>query len=231
MSVSPIAAMFDRISPRYDALNHLLSLNIDKVWRRKAATIVSKGHPQTILDLATGTADLAIAIARRNPQAHIIGMDISEKMLEIGKEKVKREDLDNQIELRIGDAASLPFEEACFDAVTVAFGVRNFEDLNQGLSEIVRVLKPDGAVCILEFSMPEKFPVKQLYDFYFKHLLPKIGKWVSKDEIAYSYLPDSVEKFPKPRVFSDMLTTLGLGNCRMKQPSFGIATLYTAIKK
>ena len=231
MSVSPIAAMFDRISPKYDTLNHLLSLNIDKVWRRKTAIIVSNNHPQAILDLATGTADLAIAMAKRNPQAHIIGMDISEKMLEIGKEKVKRESLDTQIKLRIGDAASLPFEEACFDAVTVAFGVRNFEDLNRGLSEIVRVLKPDGTVCILEFSMPDKFPVKQLYDFYFKHLLPKIGKWVSKDESAYSYLPDSVEKFPKPRVFSDMLTSLGLENCQLKQLSFGIATLYTAIKK
>ena len=231
MSASPIAAMFDRISPKYDVLNHLLSFNIDKVWRRKTAKIVSNNHSQTILDLATGTADLAITLARRNPQAHIIGMDISEKMLEIGKEKVKRQNLDNQIEVHLGDAASLPFEDARFDAVTVAFGVRNFEDLDRGLSEIVRVLKSGGVVCILEFSMPEKFPVKQLYDFYFKHLLPKIGKWISKDESAYSYLPNSVEKFPKPHVFSKTLASLGLENCLMKQLSFGIATLYTATKK
>ena len=231
MSASPIAAMFDRISPKYDALNHLLSFNVDKVWRRKTAKTASKSHPQAILDLATGTADLAILLAKRNPQARIIGVDISEKMLEIGKEKVKRENLDNQIELRVGDAASLPFEEACFDVVTVAFGVRNFEDLERGLSEIVRVLKPGGTACILEFSMPEKFPIKQLYDFYFKHLLPKIGKWISKDESAYSYLPNSVEKFPKPHVFSKTLASLGLENCLMKQLSFGIATLYTATKK
>ena len=149
MSVSPIADMFDRISPKYDVLNHLLSLNIDKVWRRKTAKVVAKSHPETILDLATGTADLAIALAKYNPQAHIIGMDISEKMLSIGKEKVKCQDLENQIELHLGDAAALPFEDHSFDAITVAFGVRNFEALEQGLSEIQRVLKPQGHVFIL----------------------------------------------------------------------------------
>ena len=231
MTASPIAAMFDRISPKYDALNHLLSLNIDKVWRRKTAKIVSKSQPKAILDLATGTADLAIALAKQNPQAHIIGMDISEKMLEIGKEKVKLQNLENQIELRVGDAASLPFEDARFDAVTVAFGVRNFEDLNKGLSEIHRVTKAGGLVCILEFSMPEKFPIKQLYNLYFKHLLPNIGKWVSKDETAYSYLPHSVEKFPKPRDFCIILATFGMKNCQAKRLSFGIATLYVANKE
>ena len=231
MTTSPITAMFDRISPKYDALNHLLSLNIDKVWRKKTAKIVSKSHPQAILDLATGTADLAIALAKQNPQAHIIGMDISEKMLEIGKEKVKQENFDNQIELRVGDAATLPFEEACFDAVTVAFGVRNFEDLNKGLSEIHRVTKAGGRVYILEFSMPEKFPIKQLYNLYFKHLLPNIGKWVSKDETAYSYLPHSVEKFPKPHDFCSILAAFGMKNCQAKHLSFGIATLYVAYKE
>ena len=231
MSVSPIAAMFDRISPKYDALNHLLSLNIDKVWRKKTATIVSKTQPKTILDLATGTADLAIALAKQNPQAHIIGMDISEKMLEIGKEKVKLQNLENQIELHHGDAATLPFEDARFDAVTVAFGVRNFENLDKGLSEIHRVLKTNGQAVVLEFSMPEKFPVKQLYNFYFKHLLPSIGKWVSKDENAYSYLPHSVEKFPKPSDFCSILGSFGLKNCQMKPLSFGIATLYVANKE
>ena len=231
MSVSPIAAMFDRISPKYDALNHLLSLNIDKVWRRKAAKAVAKSQPKTILDLATGTADLAIAMAKRNPQAHIIGMDISEKMLDIGKEKVKQQNLENQIELRFGDAAALPFEDNSFDAVTVAFGVRNFEDLEKGLMEISRVLKPGGQAVILEFSMPERFPVKQLYRFYFKRILPKIGQSVSKDSSAYTYLPQSVERFPKPEAFLQLLSEKGLGNGTKKRLSFGIATLYHAEKQ
>ena len=231
MSISPIAAMFDRISPKYDALNHILSFNIDKVWRKKTAKIVSENQPKAILDLATGTADLAIALAKHSPQAHIIGLDISEKMLEIGKEKVKLQNLENQIELHHGDAASLPFEDARFDAVTVAFGVRNFEDLSKGLSEMHRVLKTNGQAVILEFSMPERFPVKQLYNFYFKHLLPNIGKWVSKDGNAYSYLPHSVEKFPKPIVFCNILGSFGLKNCQIKPLSFGIATLYVANKE
>lgn len=230
MTSSPIAAMFDRISPKYDALNHLLSLNIDKVWRLKTTKVVAKNHPKAILDLATGTADLAIALAKRNPQAKIIGMDISEKMLDIGKGKVKRQNLENQIELRFGDAASLPFEDDSFDAVTVAFGVRNFEDLSKGLSEISRVLKPNGQTVILEFSLPERFPVKQLYNLYFKYILPKIGGIVSKDKNAYAYLPASVEKFPKPESFRNLLASNGLKNGKAKQLSWGIATLYVASK-
>ena len=229
--MTPIAAMFDHISPKYDALNHLLSLNIDKVWRKKTAKVVAKYQPQAILDLATGTADLAIALAKHNPQAHIIGMDISEKMLEIGKAKVAKRGLENQIELQVGDAAALPFENNSVDAVTVAFGVRNFENLDKGLSEISRVLKPNGQAVILEFSMPEQFPVKQLYRLYFKHFLPKIGKWVSKDANAYSYLPESVEHFPKPNDFLRIMAEKGLGDGTAKQLSFGIATLYTSIKK
>ena len=231
MTTSPIAAMFDRISPNYDALNHLLSLNIDKVWRNKTAKTVAKSQPNTILDLATGTADLAIAMAKRLPQSQIIGMDISEKMLEIGKAKIAKQNIENQIELRLGDAANLPFENNTFDAVTVAFGVRNFEDLYKGLSEISRVLKSNGQAVILEFSMPERFPIKQLYLLYFKHLLPAIGKSVSKDGNAYSYLPLSVERFPKPNVFLRMLAEKGLENGMAKPLSFGIATLYTSIKK
>lgn len=231
MSTSPIAAMFDRISPKYDALNHLLSLNIDKVWRRKTAKAVAKSQPKTILDLATGTADLAIALTKSNPQAQIIGMDISEKMLEIGKAKVIQRKMESQIELHLGDAATLPFESNTFDAVTVAFGVRNFENLEHGLSEIHRVLKPNGQAVILEFSMPERFPIKQLYALYFKHLLPAIGKAVSKDGNAYSYLPLSVEHFPKPKVFLRMLAEKGLENGMAKPLSFGIATLYTSTKK
>ena len=231
MTTSPIAAMFDRISPKYDALNHLLSLNIDKVWRNKTAKTVAKSQPNTILDLATGTADLAIAMAKRLPQSQIIGMDISEKMLEIGKAKIAKQNIENQIELRLGDAANLPFENNTFDAVTVAFGVRNFEDLERGLSEISRVLKSNGQAVILEFSMPERFPIKQLYPLYFKHLLPAIGKAVSKDGNAYSYLPLSVERFPKPNAFLRMLAEKGLENGIARPLSFGIATLYTSSKK
>lgn len=228
--MSSIAAMFDRISPRYDALNHLLSFNVDKVWRRKTAKTVAQFCPQTILDVATGTADLAIALAKHSPQAKIVGMDIAEKMLAIGEEKVERHKLGNQIELRLGDAACLPFADATFDAVTVAFGVRNFEDLPKGLSEISRVLKPDGQAFILEFSMPQRFPVKQLYRFYFKHLLPFIGGLVSKDNSAYSYLPVSVERFPSPETFLDMLAQHDLQKGHARPLTFGIATLYTATK-
>ena len=228
MSHSPIATMFDSISPKYDALNHLLSLNIDKVWRKRTAKAVAKTHPQTLLDLATGTADLAILLAKHSPKAHIIGIDISDKMLEIGKEKVAKSGLENQIKLQHGDAASLPFDDNTFDAVTVAFGVRNFENLGKGLSEIHRVLKPGGQVFILEFSMPELFPVKQLYRFYFKHILPHIGGWVSKDQNAYAYLPASVERFPKPKDFIHLLSQHGLRAGTIKYLSFGIAVLYSA---
>lgn len=230
MSVSPIADMFDRISPKYDVLNHLLSINIDKVWRKKTAKAVARTHPKRILDLATGTADLAILLAKHNPQAHIIGMDISEKMLEIGKRKVDKKNLIHQIELRTGDAASLPFEDNTFDAVTVAFGVRNFENLDKGLSEIHRVLKPMGQVFILEFSMPDKFPIKQVYKLYFKHILPKIGEWVSKDSYAYSYLPASVEKFPNRWDFLRALSLHGLREGSIRLFGQGIAILYSAPK-
>ena len=228
MSASPISSMFDRISPKYDALNHLLSFNIDKVWRKKTAKAVAKSQPNTILDLATGTADLAIAVAKRNPQAQVIGMDISEKMLDIGKEKVMHQNLANQIELRLGDAAALPFEDDSFDTVTVAVGVRNFEDLGKSLSEISRVLKSGGQAVILEISMPERFPVKQLYRFYFRRLLPFIGKLVSKDSSAYAYLPASVERFPKPKAFLELLAQHGLIRGTVRPLTFGIATLYNA---
>ena len=231
MSVSPIAAMFDRISPKYDALNHLLSLNIDKVWRRKTAKTVTKSHPNTLLDLATGTGDLAIALAKCNPQTHIKGLDISEKMLDIGKTKIAQRKLENQIELSLGNAATVPFEDNHFDAVTVAFGVRNFENLGKGISEIQRVLKPAGKVFIMEFSMPERWPVKQLYRFYFNRILPRIGRHLSKEPDAYTYLPESVERFPKPDDFMQLLSEKGLENCTKRTLSFGIATLYTAEKR
>ena len=230
MTTSPVASMFDRISPKYDRLNHLLSFNIDKNWRRKTTKIVAQSQPKTILDLAAGTADLTIELAKQNPQAHIIGMDISEKMLEIGKQKVTKLQMEKQIELRLGDAAALPFGDNSFDAVTVAFGVRNFEDLGKGLSEISRVLKPGGQAIILEFSMPERFPVKQLYRFYFKRLLPFIGRIVSKDKGAYSYLPQSVERFFKQEDFCKLLTSFNLKIHQVKRLTFGICTLFITSK-
>ena len=230
MSTAPIARMFDRIAPRYDALNHLLSFQLDRRWRRSAARWAADGAPTTLLDVATGTADLAIALARRLPQAQLVGIDCSEKMLALGQEKVQRKHLENRIELRWGDAANLPFEDDSFDAVTVAFGVRNFDDLERGLAELQRVTRPQGLVTLLEFSLPERFPVKQLYRFYFHRILPLVGRWVSGDPEAYRYLPQSVQRFPRPEAFEHLLAAQGLEPVRRQRLTFGIATLYQAKK-
>ena len=231
MSPTPIATMFDRIAPRYDALNHLLSFQIDRRWRKTASRWAAEGTPATVLDVATGTADLAMLLARRLPNAHIVGVDCSEKMLALGKEKVRRKQLEGNVDLQWGDAAGLPFKEGSFDAVTVAFGVRNFAQLEQGLSEIQRVTRPQGLVTILEFSLPERFPVKQLYRFYFHRILPTIGRWVSRDPEAYRYLPNSVERFPQPEAFERLLAAQGLDPVRRRRLTFGIATLYQAKKR
>ncbi len=231
MSPTPIATMFDRIAPRYDALNHLLSFQIDRRWRKTASRWAAEGTPATVLDVATGTADLAMLLARRLPNAHIVGVDCSEKMLALGKEKVRRKQLEGNVDLQWGDVAGLPFQEGSFDAVTVAFGVRNFAQLEQGLSEIQRVTQPQGLVTILEFSLPERFPVKQLYRFYFHRILPTIGRWVSRDPEAYRYLPNSVERFPQPEAFERLLAAQGLDPVRRRRLTFGIATLYQAKKR
>lgn len=231
MSPTPIATMFERIAPRYDALNHLLSFQIDRRWRKTASRWAAEGTPATVLDVATGTADLAMLLARRLPNAHIVGVDCSEKMLALGKEKVRRKQLEGNVDLQWGDAAGLPFKEGSFDAVTVAFGVRNFAQLEQGLSEIQRVTRPQGLVTILEFSLPERFPVKQLYRFYFHRILPTIGRWVSRDPEAYRYLPNSVERFPQPEAFERLLAAQGLDPVRRRRLTFGIATLYQAKKR
>ena len=229
-STSPIAAMFDHISPRYDFLNHLLSFNIDKIWRRKTVKTVARHNPKNILDLATGTADLALELAKSLPHAHITGLDLSEKMLAIGEEKIKQKSLESRIGLLQGDAAHLPFANDTFDAVMIAFGARNFEDLPNSLSEIHRVMKTDGSLHILEFSMPTAFPIEQAYKLYFKYILPKIGSWISKDNKAYSYLPTSVQNFPTPDTFINILGNSGFRLIEKKALSFGIATLYSAIK-
>lgn len=224
-----VAEMFDNISSRYDFLNHLLSLSIDKGWRNKVVKMVQRDKPGQILDVATGTADLAIAMARIHPE-HIKGIDISNGMLEVGRKKVKRKGLTELISLEQADSENLPYGDASFDAITVAFGVRNFEDLEKGLREIHRVLRPGGRLLILEFSQPQAFPFKQIYNFYFRYILPTLGKMVSQDSSAYSYLPESVGAFP----FGNRMTSI-LENCEFRdnkfQPvTFGIATIYDSLK-
>lgn len=224
-----VKTMFDSIALKYDLLNKILSAGIDKGWRRKLVKLLSKNNPQQILDVATGTADLAIAVSFLNPQK-ITGIDISPKMLQIGKEKIKKGHLEEMIELKIGDAENLPFPENSFDAVCVAFGVRNFENLAKGLKEINRVLKPNGEVFILEFSQPHIFPVKQIYNFYSKKILPVIGKKISGDDSAYKYLPDSVNAFPYGNNFLHILSGCGFAQTKFHSLTFGIASVYTGKK-
>jgi demethylmenaquinone methyltransferase/2-methoxy-6-polyprenyl-1,4-benzoquinol methylase len=224
-----VARMFDNISSRYDFLNHFLSLGIDIRWRKKAIKELTEIQPKLILDVATGTGDFAIQALDLRPDK-VIGIDISEGMLEVGRKKMKDRQLDQKIELRSGDSENLPFEENKFDAVIVAFGVRNFEHLEKGLTEIFRVVKPGGKVVILEFSKPSHFPFKQLYNFYFKFVLPKIGRLVSQDKAAYTYLPESVQAFPDGNDFLKILSGIGYKNAACKPLTFGISSLYTGIK-
>ncbi len=224
-----VAKMFDNISGRYDFLNHLLSLGIDIRWRRKAILELTEIRPKLILDVATGTGDFAIQALDLQPDK-VIGIDISEGMLDVGRKKMKERHLDQKIELRSGDSENLPFEENKFDAVIVAFGVRNFENLEKGLAEIFRVVKPGGKVVILEFSKPSHFPFKQLYNFYFKFVLPKIGRLISQDQAAYTYLPESVQAFPDGNDFLKILSGIGYKNAACQSLTFGISSLYTGIK-
>ena len=225
-----VAEMFNNISKRYDLLNHLLSLNIDKGWRRKVVKMVKADAPTLVLDVATGTADLAIALAK-GTGADITGADISEGMLEVGRGKVAKKGLSKKIVLELGDSENLPYADATFDAITVAFGVRNFQNLHNGLKDIMRVLKPGGQLVVLEFSQPRHFPFKQLYWFYFKAILPTVGKLVSKDPRAYTYLPESVEAFPYGVAFEQELERAGLMPKRTRPVTFGIATIYQARKE
>jgi demethylmenaquinone methyltransferase/2-methoxy-6-polyprenyl-1,4-benzoquinol methylase len=225
-----VAEMFDGIAGHYDFLNHFLSMGIDKGWRKKAIREVAAIQPRQILDVATGTGDLAIAAAKAIPEATITGVDISEGMLEVGRKKLKELSLDQQISLHTGDSEALPFDANTFDAVTCAYGVRNFEHLEAGLRDMHRVLRPGGKIAILEFSHPKKFPVKQFYRFYFRFILPLLGKIVSRHSRAYTYLPESVMAFPEGKVFCDTLTRCGYQQAQARPLTFGITTLYTAIK-
>jgi len=224
-----VAQMFDKISKRYDFLNHFLSLGIDNSWRKQAIKLLTPYSPKYILDIATGTGDFAIQAMSLEPKK-IVGIDISPGMLDIGRRKIRSKGLESYIELQSGDSENLSFQDNKFDAVIVAFGVRNFENLNGGLEEMYRVLKPGGNVLILEFSKPDRFPFKQIYGWYFKNILPRIGRWVSKDKSAYSYLPESVEQFPSGPNFIKKLNEVGFNNCLCKTVTFGVSSIYMAKK-
>lgn len=226
-----VAEMFDNIAHSYDRLNHLLSFGIDILWRKKAIRMMKKISPDKVLDIATGTGDFALEAARMGVNAtEIIGVDISNGMLEIGREKVRKKSLEKLIDLRYGDSEDLPFDDGYFDAVTAAFGVRNFENLQQGLIEISRVIRKGGSAYILEFSKPTLFPFKQLYWLYFKAVLPLVGKFVSKDNRAYTYLPESVQAFPQGEEFLSIMRASGFDKVYRKSLTGGIASIYVGEK-
>lgn len=224
-----VTQMFDTISKEYDGLNRVISFGIDIQWRKKVVSLVKETQPDTVLDIATGTGDLAIALTETNAK-RIIGLDISQGMMDIGRKKVIDKKLDNTIEFVLGDSENLPFEDSSIDAITVAFGIRNFEDLEKGLSEIRRVLKPKGIFVILETSVPTKTPFKQGYHFYTKNILPLIGKLFSKDKNAYSYLSESASVFPHGETLNNILREIGFINIRHFPQTFGAATIYSASK-
>jgi len=225
-----VADMFNNISKTYDFLNHFLSLGIDIIWRKQAINELKKDQPQTILDVATGTGDFAFeALSILNPKK-IIGVDISQGMLDIAQQKITKRNLSDKFEVKLGDSEKLPFDNNQFDAVTVAYGVRNFENLEIGLADIQRVLKPGGKAVVLEFSKPKVFPVKQLYNVYFTYITPGIGKLFSKDARAYSYLPESVAAFPDGERFVELMQKAGFRNTKCRPLAFGICSIYTGVK-
>lgn len=224
-----VEQMFDSIAPKYDFLNRFLSMGIDQIWRKKAITSLKEVSPKQILDVATGTADLAIAALSLNPD-HVTGIDISNQMLQVGRDKIATKNLKDKITLLQGDSALLPFDDNKFDAITVAFGVRNFEHLQLGINQMYRVTRKGGKLAVLEFSKPKSFPFKQLYNFYFRYILPGWGGLISKSKTAYTYLPESVAHFPEGEQFASYLKQAGYTQISIKPLTFGICTLYTAIK-
>jgi demethylmenaquinone methyltransferase/2-methoxy-6-polyprenyl-1,4-benzoquinol methylase len=226
-----VAEMFNNISHSYDFLNHFFSLGIDVLWRKKAMRILKKESPKRLLDVATGTGDFALEAVRMKVGAEkIIGVDISEGMLEVGRKKVATKNLSDVIELKVGDSENLPFEDNTFDAYTVAFGVRNFQNLEKGMAEMLRVLKPGSLGIVLEFSKPKAFPFKQLYFFYFRYIMPLIGRLVSKDHRAYTYLPESVKAFPSGDDFLGIMNKIGYKDAKRIPLTGGIATIYLGRK-
>lgn len=226
-----VEQMFDNIAPTYDKLNHIMSLNIDRMWRRRVVRIIRRAEAERILDVATGTGDLAIAMAKRCKQAHILGVDLSEEMLAVARAKIAKQCLGERIAVEKGDAEQLRMvADSSVDAVTVAFGVRNFENLARGLEEMCRVVREGGKVVILEFSTPRNSLVRWVYHQYSDRLIPRIGGIISKDKEAYTYLPESVKEFPEPEKFIEMLHKAGFKTVRRRQQSFGIAQIYIATK-
>ena len=227
---SQVEAMFNNIAPTYDRLNHTLSLGIDRRWRRAAIDALKPFAPQTILDIATGTGDFAILAARRLKPDSIIGVDISEGMMDVGREKVKHEGLDNTISFKKDDCTALTFDDSSFDAVTVAYGARNFEDLEAGLREMCRVLHPGGHLMLVELTTPPRFPMKQLFAFYSHTVMPFIGRLISHDDSAYTYLPRSMEAFPQAVQLVPTLKKCGFSDVQFKRFTFGLSTMYLATK-
>ena len=224
-----VAQMFDNIAFRYDFLNSLLSLGIHKGWRRKCIKLIADKQPKTILDVATGTGDFAIAAIKLNPDK-IVGVDISEGMMKFGREKLQKLQLEKIISLQYGDAETCDLPENSMDAITVGFGVRNFENLEKGLTNMLRILKPGGQLCVLEFSSPRQFPVKQFYKFHFKYITPTLGKLFSKDSRAYTYLPESIKAFPDNERFTSILDKVGYTKSSFRSVGFGLAAIYLAEK-
>lgn len=224
-----VEAMFDDIAPRYDLLNRILSVGIDRYWRSQAVRLLSDEQPARVLDVATGTTDLAIKIERELHPRETVGIDLSAEMLQHGREKIDRKGLAPRISLVQGDAADLPFPDASFDAAFVAFGVRNFEDLDAGLGDIRRVLRPGGTLVILEFSRPRTFPIKQLYALYNRHVLPRIGGALSPNQAAYEYLPSSVAAFPDGTAFLQRMQNVGFTDLLWRPLTFGIVSLYRGV--
>lgn len=225
-----VREMFDRIAPAYDRLNHTLSFQVDKLWRRRVVRIVGRMKPSCVLDVATGTGDLALALARRMPDARVLGVDLSENMLSEARRKATACGLGGRVVLEVGDAERLEAGDASFDVVTVAFGVRNFGNIEMGLKEIFRVLKPGGRVVILEFSTPRNPLFRAVYNFYSHRMLPLIGGMISKDRRAYEYLPASVDEFPSPERFVKIMCEAGFSSCRARSQSLGIAQIYVGEK-
>lgn len=225
-----VRAMFDNIAPAYDFMNRAMTFGIDKLWRRKAVRLIGKEKPARILDVASGTGDLAILLSRRIPEATVLGVDLSEGMLDIGRKKVAEAGLDRRVSFQVADCLSLPFPDDGFDCVSVAYGVRNFQNLLEGYKEMYRVLRSGGMLCVIELSTPDSPMVRPFYRFYTRCVIPAVGRLVSKDVRAYSYLPESIAAVPKGDGMLELITAAGFRDARFRPLTFGVCTIYTACK-